>query len=383
MSLIQPQQNFYILALLLFAVALGIYGEHKGWFKLISGALVTIIVGVVLTSTRILPNGSNPELNVPVYNFAFTYLVLFSIPLLLFNADFRKIIKSSGKLMIIFLIGSLSVTLGSVIAYNIIDLGPETYKLAAAYTATYTGGSVNFIAVADSFDFIESDLFAASIVVDNVVTILFIVLLFYLPRIYGKVEEKEKVAVTSSMSEKITPKDLLLKLSISLLIAGVTVALGIYLADVFEKILNTSIKLDALMITIIILLIANLAPRLLIPFEKIAFQIGMYMLYFFLAVIGATCDLYSLITASPKVIFFAVTIMTFHILVLLLVGRLFRYDIREISIASAANIGGASIAAPMSATFNMRKNITSAILIGIMGNAIGTFLGIFVGILFR
>ncbi len=383
MSLIHPQENFYILALLLFAVAFGIYGEHKGWFKLISGALVTIIVGVVLTSARILPNGSDPELNVPVYNFAFTYLVLFSIPLLLFNADFRKIIKSSGKLMIIFLIGSLSVTLGSIIAYYLIDLGPETYKLSAAYTATYTGGSVNFIAVADSFDFIESDLFAASIVVDNVVTILFIVLLFYLPRIYGKVEEKEKVVATSSTGEKITPQELLLKLSISLLIAGVTVALGIYLADFFEKILNTSIKLDALMITIIILILANLTPRLLIPYEKVAFQIGMYMLYFFLAVIGATCDLYSLITASPKVIFFAVTIMSFHILVLLLVGRLFKYDIREISIASAANIGGASIAAPMSATFNMRKNITSAILIGIMGNAIGTFLGIFVGILFR
>jgi uncharacterized membrane protein len=383
MLLIQPQQSFYILALLLFAVAFGIYGEHKGWFKLISGALVTIIVGVILTSARILPNGSDPGLDVPVYNFAFKYLVLFSIPLLLFNADFRKILKSSGKLMIIFLIGSLSVTVGSVIAYYLIDLGPETYKLSAAYTATYTGGSVNFIAVADSFDFIESDLFAASIVVDNVVTILFIVLLFYLPKLYGKIEEKEKVATATTTSEKMTPHDILLKMSIALLIAGVTVAFGIYVADFVEKILNTSIKLDALMITIIILLIANFAPRLLMPFEKIAFQIGMYMLYFFLAVIGATCDLYSLITASPKVIFFAVTIMSFHLLILLLAGRIFKYDIREISIASAANIGGASIAAPMSATFNMRKNITSAILIGIMGNAIGTFLGLFVGILFR
>ncbi|MEO1653837.1 MAG: DUF819 family protein, partial [Bacteroidota bacterium] len=387
MSLIAPNDHFYILAFLFIAVAVGIYGEYRGWFVTISGVLVTIILGVIFTSLGILPDGSRRDISVPVYDFAFTYLIPFSIPLLLFNIELKRVFRESGSLMLIFLLGSLGVVLGTVSAALLFDLGPETYKLAGVYTATYTGGSVNFMAVAQSFSFLESDLFKASIVVDNVFTIIYILIIFYLPKmnwLRGYFPAARRAAPTKLKAAPIiSSDDLLMQLGLSMVISAVLVALGMLISPILESWLKTDVKLSALLITIFILFLANIFPQAFRPLEALAFQVGMFFLYFFLAVIGATCNLYSLITASPLVLAFAVTTLLIHLGFVLLLGRLFRFSLEEIAIASGANVGGVSISAPMAATFGMKASLTPAILIGIMGYVLGTFLGIGVGVLLR
>jgi uncharacterized membrane protein len=59
---------------------------------------------------------------------------------------------------------------------------------------------------------------------------------------------------------------------------------------------------------------------------------------------------------------------------------LLNVSLKEIIVASVANIGGASVAAPTAATLGMKKAVTPAILIGILGYVIGTFLGVSVGL---
>jgi uncharacterized membrane protein len=57
-------------------------------------------------------------------------------------------------------------------------------------------------------------------------------------------------------------------------------------------------------------------------------------------------------------------------------AKLFKLDVYEIIIASAANIMGPSVAAPMAASLGQKKLITPGILVGILGYVIGTFIGV-------
>ncbi len=384
--MLTPDNNFSIIALLMFATAFGIVGEHKNWFGVLPGVLVTILVTAIFTSFKILPSGSDPNLTVPVYNFAFTYLIPFSIPLLLFNVQLKRIFKESGRLMIIFLVGAGSVAIGALLAGYLLDLGPETYKLAAVYTATYTGGSVNFMAVGKTFDFLESPLFAASIVVDNVFTILFIMLLFLLPKIKFLQKYFPKANKEDSKLEVFVPmksEDLLVSLAKALCISAILVAMGMLIAGPLESWLETDLSLDVLLITVFVLIAANVFPNYLQQLEQVAFQFGMLLLYFFLAVIGATCNIGALLSASPQVLTFAIIVLFFHLGTILIVGKIMKFSLEDIAISSGANVGGVSIAAPMAATFEMKKAVTPAILIGIMGYVLGTFLGIGVGLLLK
>ena len=382
MSYIAPTDNFSILAFLFLAVAIGIVGEHRGWFGKISGVLVTLMLGAFFVSFNILPSGSDQSLNIPVYNFAFEYLIPFSIPLLLFNIELKRIFAESGRLMILFLIGAVGVVAGAILASMFIDLGEETYKVAGVFTATYTGGSVNFFAVGDSFNFLESDLFAATIVVDNVFTILFIMILFLLPKVkafQNHFPPADKSVHDTLERKKVNASELLEKLSLALVITSVIVAISMWLSPHLEKLLQTDIKLDALLITVIVLLAANIFPKFLRPLEEVAFQFGMLLLFLFLAVIGATCNLGDLFTSSPKILIFAIIVLFVHLTVTIVAGKLLKFSLEDIAIASGANAGGVSISAPMAATFEMKKTVTPAILVGIMGYVVGTFLGLAVG----
>ena len=290
----------------------------------------------------------------------------------------------------IFLIGAIGIALGAIIAAQFIDLGPETYKIAGAFVGTYTGGSVNFMAVSTTFDFIESPLFPATIAVDVGFTNIYLLLLFILPALqfvsqfflpYQDSQEMEQAVVVENSSTSKVP--LMEQLAVCFTISGVLCAIGMWLGPIIANWIGTDINLEVLIITILITLLANILPQLLLPLAEIAFEIGMFLMYVFLAVIGAASDIYAIINAAPGILLFAIIMLTIHLLISLIGGKLLGISLKEIMIASSANVGGVSIAAPMAATFGLKKLVTPAILIGILGYVIGTFLGIGTGLFLK
>lgn len=388
--MISPDNSFGLWAILLTAAIFGMYGERKGWFKKVSGALMTIIFAAVLTSIGLIPNASDGNIEVPTYDFVFTYFVYFSIPLLLFRLDLKKIIRESGRLLIIYLISAAGVVAGALVAFFIIDLGPETYKVVSVFIGTYIGGSVNFMAVAVTFDFLRSSLFPSVIAVDNVYTYLYIMLLFYIPffgflrKYYPELEEEEEEEIDPTQEElpKI-PGGLLEAITVCLLISGLICWSGTAFSAWLMELINTEINLDMLVITALIVIVANVFPKWLQRYDFIAFDLGMFLLYIFLAVIGASCDLRLLFTSMPGILLMASIILTVQLVVSMLVGKWLKFSLKEIMIACCANAAGPSVTAPMAITFKMRKAVTPAILISILGYLIGTFVGVGIGVLLQ
>ncbi len=386
-SLLSPDNHFAIWTILAGASAFGIYGERKGWFKQISGALVTIFFAAILVTLNVLPSATNPDVPVPTYGFVFDYIIPISIPLLLFNVNLKKIVQESGRMVLIFLIGSIGVVLGAIAAYYLIGIGEEAYKLAGVFIGTYTGGSVNFMSVGATLDFLESPLFSATIVVDNVFTNIFVMFLFLIPllkflqKYYPKYEEEEIEEVVSPEHSKSAIQSLQMeKMALALTISGITCALGFWFSELITNLFNLNINIDLLVITALIVVIANVFPKYLEQLEATAFDLGMLLMFIFLATIGASCDLLEMFSAAPSVLFFCIITLAVHFIVIMIGGKFLKISLKEIIVASAANVGGPSISAPIAGSLNMKKAITPAVLIGVLGYVIGTFLGVSIGL---
>lgn len=371
-------------------------GERRKWFGKVSGIIVTISFSILLVSLDIIPSASDPKISVPVYDMAFTYLIPLAIPLLLFNVNIRKMIRESGRLLKVFLLGTLGICVGVMMAAWIFPMGEETYKLAAVFSATYIGGGVNFMAVADALDFLKSPLFPAAIAIDNVFTNFFILLLFFIPGwkplrrfipTIAQKEEGQKQMIPEPQEVEVHSGGyhmlLMEQMTLCLLIVTAIATFSLWLAPLLADWLGTKIKLDILLITFLIVLISNTFPRPMARLEPVAFQLGFFLVFVFLAVVGAASDVKEIIAASPVVLGFVALTLFVHLMVMLIGSRLLHISLEDLSIASAANVGGSATSAPMATTFGMKKAITPAILIGTLGNVIGTFIGIGIGLLLR
>lgn len=381
--LIQENQSILLFAVLVFAAYIGLQGDYRKWFGKVSGALITITLTAIFTSLNLIPSAADPDLTVPSYQFVYNYIIPISIPLLLFNANLKIIIKTAGRLSLLFLIGALGIVLGAIIAYYLLGLGEEGPQIAGVYVATYTGGSVNFMSVAKSLDFLQSPTFPAVITIDNVFTNLFFFLLFLLPAIHGIARRFIPYQETSTSAEEVEETravPLINTMSGAILIAAVIVATSKGIDEIIASSFSIGFSTEVLLITFFAVLATNVFPKYFQRIADDAFQIGMFLLFVFLAVIGAACDIPELILASPKLILFVTITLLIHLGVILFAGYLLKYSLEETLVASAANAGGPSISAALASNFGMKEGMTPAVLVGILGYVIGTFLGIGVGL---
>lgn len=379
-SFISPDNHFVLLFIVFGAAAFGIFSEHKKWFGKLSGILVTMISMSLLSMVGLVPVASNPKIHVPVYNLVFSYFIPFAIPLLLFSSNIIKIVRESGKLLIAYLVGAIGVVLGSFIAFFIINLGADTGKTAGVIAATLIGGSVNFIAAAEILNFSTNPLFSATIAVDNFVSNLYTLFLFatpsllFLSRFFVKPKKENQVDKPEEYVKvaPITFEGIAVSIFIAALIAG----LGKWVSPFVEELIQTELNLSILIITLLAVGAANIFPKQLKHLENSAFSLGLWMMYVFLAVIGAATNIKEIIHIGPAVLMFYAIILLFHFLLLLGLAKILKLDVYEVVISSAANVMGPSVAAPMAASMGQKKLVTPGILVGILGYVIGTFIGV-------
>ena len=130
-SLIPPDQNWTLWAVLLGAAAFGMWAERTRIGSRLSGAVIAIATTFVLSNAGVIPIAA------PAYDVVWTYFVPLAIPLLLFDADLRRIVRETGPTLIAFVAGGFGTILGTWIAFQIVPLGVEGWRLAGIFCATY------------------------------------------------------------------------------------------------------------------------------------------------------------------------------------------------------------------------------------------------------
>jgi uncharacterized membrane protein len=69
--------------------------------------------------------------------------------------------------------------------------------------------------------------------------------------------------------------------------------------------------------------------------------------------------------------------MLIHLIIMLLLGKLFKYDLFTLGVASLANIGGMASAPMLAAAYN-RALIPIGVIMALIGSFLGTYFGMIV-----
>jgi uncharacterized membrane protein len=266
------------------------------------------------------------------------------------------------------------------VGIHLVPLGETAGDLAGVFSATYIGGGLNFMAVAQTTGFDNGSQMAASVAADNIVTAVYMVAVMALPsigwlrrripsRLADQADEAFAAGVAGTAPEPDPPlriQSVTLALALSLAIS----AAGFWLAR-----LAGFPGFGILFVSLLALLPANLFPSLAGKLTGHG-QLGMIGIYVFLFVMGAAADVWAMLGSALPITLFALVIVTVHMVVIVVVGGLLRYDLAELVIASNACVGGSSSAGPLAAARGWRELVTPGILCGALGNTIGTFIGV-------
>lgn len=392
------EENTWVLwAICATGAAAAIYLEQRyKWAAKMTGAIIALIFAIILSNFGIIP------MNAPTWDVVWGFVVPLSIPLLLLQCDMKKIGKDSGRILIIFLIGSVGTACGSLLAYAALNkFIPELAGLAGVFTGTYIGGTVNFAALGAAFD-VSGEMISAATVADNLLMVLYFFLLIAMPSIgffrkhfkHPYVDEVEAAGSNLKDNEtnasafwgrkEISLRDIALAAATAFVIVALSniIATGlgsvIPTSNAFLQILNTLFGNMYLWITTIAMLCATFAPGFFGNIKGTQ-ELGTFLIYLFFFVIGVPASVPLIIRNSPLLLVFAAIVVAVNMTFSLVAGKLLKFNLEDIILASNANIGGPTTAVAMAVSKGWTKLVVPIVLIGTLGYVLGTYFGLVVG----
>lgn len=378
----------YVLSVLCLIIVLSEWLVRRTPLRHLGVALLVILLTAIIANISVLPAGSTEVRPVPTYEAIFAYVAPISIFWLLLRVNLKELLRAGLPLVILFLIGSLGTTLGVILGMWAVNgqenIGEFYHAVGGMFVGTYTGGSVNFNALALNYDIVkEGTLYGGSVVVDNIITTIWMIITLAIPSTLAFIWRKAKKQGGTTEKQSSREVDLGIEMdteSIHPMDFAITLALGMgallvsnLLAD-WAKAAGTPVP-SIIIITTLALIIAQfpITQRLRGPQ-----MLGMFSVYLFLAVIGAFCDLAALKDMGALggvLLVFALITVFVHGVVTLTAARIMKMGLEEAAMVSQANVGGGTSALALARSLGRSDLVLPAVLLGALGNAVGTFLG--------
>ncbi|MCQ2406615.1 MAG: DUF819 family protein [Oscillospiraceae bacterium] len=397
-TLISADNTWVLFGIIVIIAAVAIYLEQTyKWAAKLSGCVIALVLAMLAANLQLIPTDA------PAYDFVWSYVVPVAIPMLLFRANVRKIWKESGRMVIIYLISGIGTVVGGFIAFFIFRNHIEGLSaITAMMTGSYTGGSMNLVAMSDAFS-VSGETVSASVVADNLLMALYFFVLVAIPgmklflglfrhplidgqRLVSKEEKSGNNAAGYWKAKKVSLMDIAKVFAVSMAIVAVSSTLADFLGalipdtNFFFALLGGLLGNKYLLITTITVLLASLLPK---QMESIggAEEIGTFFIHIFFAVIGVPASVYMIISKAPLLLLFCAVMVLCNMLFSFGFGKLLGFNLEEICVASNANIGGPTTAAAYAIAKGWHALIVPSLLVGTLGYVIGNYYGIFIGTL--
>jgi uncharacterized membrane protein len=369
----------YVITILLLVVVFSEWLGQKKYFHYLGASLIVIMVTAIVANTGLLPSSQNPS---PVYDGIFSYAAPLAIFFLLLDVRLIDLRAAGRPMILLFLLGAVTTVMGTAVGYYLV--APQhhhiekAFAVAGMYTGTYVGGSANLNAVALQYGMNKNGtLFAAINAADNIITTIWIILTILMPGLLNRWLPRRKIVAGKTVPGANLVNTDTIKEPVTVIGISILLALGFATLLISQMISEWIPQIPSILIlTTLALVLAQFSFVQRLHGGKL---LGYFLVLLFLAVIGAYCDLNALAKSGEMAVTLLawVTVIVFvHGILLFMIGGLFKQDWDIISIASNANIGGATSAAVLATSIGRPDLRLPGILAGSIGNAVGTYIGI-------
>jgi len=376
----------FMLAIIAFA---RILEERIAFIKKITSAVVCTLLGIFFANIGLIGHTG------PVHEAVGTYAIPYAIVLIIMGTDMREL-KNAGWPMII---AYTAACLGSVVGGIIGGLstagfvGPETWKLSGAFAAAFMGGGLNFAAIGQSLE-IDTSIFAAAAVADNMSTVPYMLLQIWLATALAGVflrrigsnksagedsgQEGNIVASDDGISEQEEAEAEAMRkrwtdTKINVLELAVLGALPLLFLWVAQQLLSLFPGIPDIIWLTTLALGASLLPvvRNLNGAEVLSY----FAMHIFFIQLGAASELSQVLKAGVPIFSLMIIVMAVHVIVSYGAAWLLKIDLAIVTIASQAAIGGPGSALAISLAMRWGKLVAPGVIVGIFGYAVGNYLG--------
>ena len=372
----------YLTALILIATSV-VWTEKKTQAKLFEylPSIVIIYFVVMLLSTFGLWQKTDSV--TAIYKDIKSNLLPAMIFLMLLSADMREIFKLGKKMLLTFFLASFSIALGFIGMFTLFHsyFGEESWKPFAALSGSWMGGTANMVAIQGALNLPDSAM-GYTLLIDSIDYAIWVMILLALVPFAKKFNHWSKAdtsiidEVGARLAEKEEAKAALSVKSVIILLAAATVI------SLSSQYLATFLPTTSFLTTTTwIVILATLAGIVcaMTPLAKLpgASLLANMMLYLIVALIASRAN-FTELTEAPLYILAGFFIISIHIIIMVIVAKLFKLDLFSLGVASLANIGGVA-SAPILASAYSKALIPIGVLMAMMGYIVGTFGGLMVG----
>ena len=380
------EEPFFLMGVLALNVAVSEWLARHTPLRHLGSALLVIVLTAVAANLGVIPTYSDEQ---PVYTGVFTYLAPLAIFWLLLQVNLGGLLRAGLPMIVLFLVGSLGTVAGVICGMAAVGgsevFGAQHFALGGMFVGTYTGGSVNFNAIALEYDVMkDGTLYAGAAAVDSAMTTLWMAATVVLPRLlasvwprprpgtdhHGKRGVGEAITGEQHDTEHAHPMDLAIVLALG--------AFGVWASEDISKVIRVLYQVpipSVLLLTSMALILAQFPVVQRLRGTRL---VGMPAVMLFLAVIGALCDLSALGRLGElgvHLMIFVTVIVAVHGIIVYGCAALLRLDCAVASVASQANIGGGTSALALARGLGRADLVLPAILVGSLGTALGNYLG--------
>lgn len=383
-TLVGKEDIWVLWAIIIVWATISIFLEQRyQWASTISGAIIALVGAMLLSNFKVIPTSA------PVYDTVWDYIVPLSIPLLLFSSNILKIWKESRRLLFIFLIASIGTMIGTTVAFILLNHSvPYLSKIGAMMTGSYIGGGVNFAALSSKLK-TPGEIVSSTVVADNSVMALYFLLLIAIPSIpfikkHFKTHYHSDYTPAEQQSFWQPKKIQLLDIAFSIAAAIAIVAISFKLSELIQHVVPQSNLLLTILVSFFgdfYLLLTTLTLVIVAIwgdfFEKLAgpSEIGTFLIYIFFVVIGIPASFVTIVKTAPLLFIFVMIILIFNLGLSLLLGKLLKFNIEEILLASNATAGGPTTAAALAIGKGWTDLVGPILIVGTLGYVIGNYAG--------
>jgi uncharacterized membrane protein len=313
------------------------------------------------------------------------------------KTDVRTIFKETGRFAGVFHLSALGTVIGSIVAVAALHTFINNLELIGpAMTASYIGGSVNFVSVVSMFN-PPADLVNATLVADNGVMIIYFLILITLPgmaivRRYFPVTQKSiEIAGTNNgknNEDYWKPKPIgLIDIGRSLSIAFIISLLSVKISGFFSDegmpvVVKMFLGQQYLVLTTLSILFPMFMPK---TAKKIAGneELGTFFIFIFFVMIGLPASITKVLQEAPFMILFCAIILAINFLTTFVLGKWFKYELEEMVLAAVITSGGPMNGVAVAISKNWHNLIVPSLMLGVWGYVIGNYIGYLMGILLQ